>query len=455
MPVLFLAYIAIAYAAFRHPYVVLICLILASRFGDSFGLGSFLARSMFAYHDVALASLTILASIVCTYSFFKREKCLGLNPRRCALLIGAAYFFCLWIFLSSILQSRPYGNSYTQVLLCQAYAIPIVVRYSQSRKFRIALMACVFAQLLVAATMLLFPSSPLGIMATARYKDITVAPYEQFEGLARYYGSRKLAAQFFNSNSYGFYATSSIVMSFAVLNMIKRRVLAIPVFVAMLGLALFAQVSTMARGCLWGLFFGCVLGLFAWLRLARFKVVPLFGVAAFGFLLLMGAGLVARDSELRSALFPDVQSRDVVNRTGAVGEAIGLIEADPLLGNGDPEAIGLIAHVTPFFFAEVYGIPASLTPLLMMVLVAATYLVVIARRRRDLFPPDARVPYLLDFVAGMVGMGMWMSNGSGGMLNWIIITLAIVPWLRVPSQKSAWFREPQQVRLNGPRVRPT
>ena len=449
MPILLTAYAAIAYAAFRYPYIVLMCFILGSRFGDSFGVGSYVARAVFPYHDVMLAGLTFVASIVCTHAFLGREKCMGLNRRRSTYVVGAAYLFCGWILFSSLLLDKPIGPSVTHMLMSQGFVIPIVLRYAQSRRFRLAVIICVAIQLVVAAMIVLVPSSPFSIVATARYKDITVSPYEQFEGLARYYGARKLAAQFFNANAYGFYATASLVISFMALYVIKRRWLAISVFSLVMGFGLFGQVVTMARGCMVGLFIGCVLGLIAWLRIARLKSMPIAAIGAFILLFLLGAGFVARDAELRSYLVPGTQSTSITTRTGAIDEAIDIIAQDPILGNGDPEGIGTIAHVTPLFFAEVYGIPAGFAPLLMIVLFFAAFLGVVIRRRR--VDTSGSVPYLLDFVAGMVGIGMWLSNGSGGVVNWLVITLAILPWLRITGANPMSWRTSPPPRLLRPK----
>ena len=433
MAILLVLYVVLLYVAIRYPYIMLMILILGSRFGDNNGLGMFFAGNVFPYHDTLISGLTFISSVICTYYFFYREKCFGLNPTRCAILVGAAYLFGGWILISSLFAGKPIGFSVSQMLMCQGYVIPIVLRYSRSRKFRIAILTCVGIQLFFAVMILLVPVFPFNLMATARYRSSWSGP-ETFQGMALYFGNRKLAAQFYNANAYGFYATSALALSFMALYLIKKRWLSLTVFSTIFALALFGVIATVGRGCILGLVTGCTLALIGWLRVSRLKSVPISIGVTFALLFFAGITLAARDPQLREIFLPGGRRTSLESRSSAVSESLRVIAANPLLGNADPESIEITAHVTPLFYAEVYGLVAGSTPMLMILLVAGAYLVVVVNRRR-IDPATAVVPYWIDLVAGMVGIGMWLSNGAGvggGVMNWVVITLAVVPWTQTP-----------------------
>lgn len=371
---------------------------------------------------VLLMMLYIVATGRTLYDLWRQR--ITLSARRRYTIAIMAALISAWVGISVLMGGDGLYVA-TYLSLQGMLGVVFAVAYFGDKKARGLFIFTVAAQLLLAFILSTFPGSLMEIFRAQAPSFGDVQDLWDLQSIAS-----KDSAQFVNVVQLGFYGAIGLILGVYFLVYSKKLLPRLLLGGGLTYLGGVISFFTIERG----IWIGALFGLIA-------LVAPLFkstaGKVGFGVSVVLvltgvlGLMLVSSNPALISRREHFMSIRDDSYRVPAAINSADFVLTHPIFGaNGDVRKVtddaGGAPHQAFYFFATMYGIPSGLLLLILMCLAMFPYF---RKNRRPemswLSPPEHALSRAMFFV--VISMAL-TNNMSAGMLGWICLGYACLPW---------------------------
>jgi hypothetical protein len=373
--------------------------------------------------ELCFAGICFLAVYKAVRSI-KRGNRAAVTANRAYILSIVAIAVFVWMNISLYLGGGGLVGALRSSLQSGVLGVVFAAAYYNDRLAKSLFVFTVGAHLLLAFILVTFPGGPLSLFGAEN-----VASIDPTDVGILATGIGKASGQFSNPVQLSLYGAIGIVLGVYLLAY-KRGWLARIAGMGVLLLGMWASYVTVERA----VWIGCIIGLFTLLLplTAKSWGRAVYVGLIYAVLSLVCVAMVSDSSTAMGSLTSHFS--DMVNNKYRVSAAEGSVDIlfyQPIFGkSGDVQevvdVVGGAPHQSFYFFAVVYGIPAGIGVLVMTWWVFASKL----PRRMILAGRDfTRYDRYLAHAIGWVVLLLALSNNmSAGMLGWICLGYACVPW---------------------------
>lgn len=365
-----------------------------------------------------------LAATIRALQHMWKQKDFGGSTTRLRQIAAITMGISLWVWLSSFMGgSSPVLSTY--VAMQGATGIIFVLAYHREPWANGFFLGLVGLQLLIASILLVFPGSPMSLLHTNAFSGTSLDLWT-FES-----PSDKDSAQFANAVQLGFYGGVGTIVGIFLLTQI-RRLYAKLLGLIFTGLGVLISVLTTERGIWMGATVGVMTLLLKMCRNAAQKAFLVIGLVIAAILVIQSdSPIVASRIEHFRTLSEDTYRLPVAIKS------IDYVLDHPAFGaHGDcrqiVDSVGGAPHQGFYFMATMYGIPAGIALLLL-----TWHALVPCLRDRYTHCKNRRIPAKTMCLARAISftvVSMSLTNDmSAGMLGWLCLGYACLPWIYEPA----------------------
>lgn len=430
----------IIYLLVRYPYVLAVLTLFLPT--ESPGVGAAVSRSLKILVPLMYAGY-FLAVFKMLYILWIRRN-VSIVSRRIVKIALLAAGISGWIAFSMFACD----TSRREIIIMSLGAVPgalFVLVYYNHRPARILLVAALAVHLVIGCAVMAFPHSPLAVLRQPTSIGAALPDLWSMETTVH-----KDSAQFESAVHLAFYAAAGLLIGMSLLLYNPRTL--VRVFGAFLaGLGLAATFFTFERG----IWIGILVGILVLVAPLKRKPIGKMIYAAIFSALALGVFAVCTSAD--NLILVTLREHFLAIREDSYRIPVAIRSTDilvtrPLFGVGGEildliELVGGAPHQSFYFYAVTYGIPAGV----FVAILTWWSLAVNFSRRKPIYASGlTQYDQLLAKSLGWVVFAMAMTNGmSGGMLGWIFLGFACLPWAYNNVQRSTLNIQRSKLRVGG------